>query len=354
MSRERTFFFLLGVAFGGATTALALKTARDDAQSLTDRAETSSQAKLQTRSDGDEAGTATDLSQQIGDHRRSAVGEDELLLYGTISVHPKLAELAPSGGSMHLRIVCLNLLRPCMFKKLTRVEFPFQYEFRVKDRVSDWGLEEIRGNRFYVEAFYAPPGQWLRADRANQLGGEAWGTPGKPFPLKVGDRADIVIAYFWTPDLYQGRLVHRETAFVEGWIYATERLLPRLTPRNRLLVLMVRAPRVPGVEDPEPTILAAKRYMNIDPKRLLAYHIEEEDLLVPVEPDVRAYYIARLESFTPEGKIWSVVSGGRASPRVAIGIPATNLKIALHVEKDMLAGIHFNPDLIRESEPTYD
>lgn len=286
----------------------------------------------------------------------SATG-NELLLHGMVTVHPDLRAFAPAGGSLHIRIVDLGLRRPCMFVKLEKIAFPVRYEFRARDAVSNIGLEAVRRDNFYVEAFYAPPGAKLHVNRDRQVGGEAWGRMGKPSSLRVGDRADITLSSFWTPELFSGGLTRQKGAVFEGWVYPIEALRPRVSSHNRLTVVMIKAPVVPGRPDEHPTVLAAKVYRDVDPARPLAVHINKEDFRVhPIDKNWRAYYLARLENFAPNRTITSYLWGGRASPKVVIGVKVRGLKIALVEElgRDPLVSLGLDMTTIHVSDATYD
>lgn len=289
--------------------------------------------------------------------RRAAEGPGALLLHGTVTVAPELAAAAPSGGSLHIRIVSLDLRRPCMFDKVSDARFPFHYEFHEADAVSDVGLGQVRDGNFFVEAFYSPPGKGLYVDREAQLGGEAWGTPGKPAPLRPGAQADIVLSSFWTPEVLNGKLTRRDQAVFEGWIYPRPALARKLGPHNRLTFLMIKAPQVAGVQDAHPTVLAAKLYEDVDPARPLACHVLEEDFLVhPFDPDWRAYYVIRLEVLDPGGKPVTYLRGGRASPSVTIGVHVKGLKLVFVEEStgDPFQSLGVDLGGLRPSVPTYE
>jgi hypothetical protein len=258
---------------------------------------------------------------------------------------------------MHLRIVCLDLRRPCMFQRIDDVRFPLEYVFESKHAVSETGLEAVRNGDFYLELFYAPPGEAIYGERENQIGAEAWGGPGKPVPLRSGARADLVISSFWTPALYKGRLVHRAGAYLEGWIYATPELSAKITPRNRLTFLMITEQQTPGAPRGGPRVLAAKVYEDIDPERPVGYHLGEEDFLVhPIDETWNVYYRVHLECFGADGKVAFYLDGGRASPHVLVGIRDAGFKVVLHKERntDSFAGLPIDPSELRVSETTYE
>jgi len=299
-----------------------------------------------------------------GDRRREAADEGSdagatggPLVHGTITVDPGLEAYARPGGSMHLRVVCLELRRPCMFQKIDNVQFPFHYRFDDRHAVSDTGLRSVRNGDFYVELFYAPPGEQLYGERENQIGGEAWGSPGKPAPLRAGAQADLEISAFWTPALYKGRLVHRPGAYLEGWIYPTPELKDQITPRNRLTFLMITERGAPGAKNGQPVVLAAKVFENIDPERPVGYHLGEEDFLVhPIDETWNVYYRAHLTCFGPDGKVAYYLDGGRASPQVLVGIRDAGFKIVLHRQRDSdgFASLPIDLGKLRVSETTYE
>ena len=304
-------------------------------------------------------GAAFVAGRWVRDHAAgaAATGRGALLLHGTVSVAPELAGDAPPGGSLHIRIVTLDLRRPCMFDKITDARFPLEYAFHEADAVSDVGLGAVRDGNFYVEAFYSPPGENLYIDRGGQLGGEAWGAPGKPAPLHPGARANIVLSSYWTPAVLSGKLTHREGAVFEGWIYPRPALEKKAGLHNRLTFLMLKGPDAPVLRDPHPTILAAKVFDDVDPSRPLACHVGEEDFLVrPVDDDWTAYYEIRLENLGPNGEAVSYLWGGRASAKVTIGIHVKGLKLVLVEERsrDPFAAFALDLGKIRRSAPTYE
>lgn len=265
---------------------------------------------------------------------------DRVLVHGTITVHPEFERHVKPGGSIHLRFMDLSLRRPLTFKILTDVRFPLRYEIRRRDIVSPVGLAEMERSEFYAEAFYSPPGQGLYADRPNAVGGEAWGRAGKPWPLKVGERADIVLAFFWTPQLYAGRLKTRKDALTEGWLDVHEPLRARITPKNRLTILIFQLPE--GHDSDRRRVLAAKAYENVPAGRLpVSFHFFPADFRVqPIDRDWRGFFVARLDCFDESGKRVAALQGGRASEKVGITVFPRHFRIVI------------NQDLIRAPKRT--
>lgn len=245
---------------------------------------------------------------------------DRVISHGAITVHPKFERFAKPGGTLHLRLMDLSIRRPLTFKVFEDVRFPLAYRITRRDAVSPVSWRESSKSEFYAEAFYAPPGRTLHdEERANAIGGEAWGPTGKPWPLRMGQRADIVLASFWTPALYAGRLAKRQGALMEGWLDVTRELRGKLTPRNRLTVLVLEQP--PSLEAArKPRVLAAKAYEDVRADRLpVSFHFFPEDFRVrPIDPYWRAYFLARLDCFDPPGTLVAVLQGGRASQKVGI------------------------------------
>lgn len=342
---------LVAVAFGAGLYAPGADAPADDAAAP--RARKGAREKAPKRRD-----RKADRRRDPAAEEPAAVpGETEVLVRGTITIDPDLAAHAPPGGAMHLRVVCLELRRPCMFQKLENVAFPFTYAFTARNAVSETGLRAVRTGDFYVELFYAPPGEPLYGNRELQIGGEAWAPPGKPVPLRAGATADVVIGGFWTPSLYKGTLTHLPTAYLEGWIYPTPQLKAKITPKNRLTFLMVTDRKAPGAAEATPVVLAAKVYANIDPERPVGYHLGAEDFLVhPIDEEWNVYYRTRLECFEPDGRLAYYLDGGRASPQVMVGIRDAGFKIVLHRLRDVdsFANLHFDVARVPVSETTYE
>lgn len=255
---------------------------------------------------------------------------DRVLIHGTITVHSEFERFVKPGGSIHLRFMDLSLRRPLTFKILTGVKFPLTYEIRRRDIVSPVGLAEMERSEFYAEAFYAPPGQELYDDRPNAVGGEAWGRAGKPWPLRVGERADIVLAFFWTPQLYAGRLTKRKGALTEGWVDVHQPLRERITPKNRLTILIFQQPD--GHDTERRRVLAAKTYENVPAERLpVAFHLVPDDFQVrPIDPAWRGFFLARLDCFDETGKRVAALQGGRASEKVGITVFPRHFRIVIN------------------------
>lgn len=288
----------------------------------------------------------------------SAPGNAEILLEGSIDVHPALKERVHPGGSLHLRAVSLDVRRPVMFKKLRSVQFPSPYTLTVDDSVSTGGLGEMRTHSVYVEVFYVPAGQPLYGGRENAIRGEAWGALGRPHPLVLGERADVVLDSVWTPELFRGKLTHKADALIEGWLLVDRQIRGLVKPRNTLTIAVIKEPRVRGVADTPPIVLAAKLYENIDPDTPLAFHFEPSDFRVrPIASDWWGYFVAFLESFDERGERISVVAGHRASPQVTIGIfVEAGFKIVLVTPRtrDPTGELGFDVRLIRPSPVTYE
>lgn len=259
---------------------------------------------------------------------------NRLLLHGTLTVHPEFHRLVPPGGSLHLRVVDLRLRRPITFKRYLKVQFPLKYEFRAQDMVSAIRVDELDTAEFYLEALYAPPGKSLYRDRGNQIGGEAWGRMGKPYPLQAGQKADLVLASLWTPQLYSGSLSYRPGALLEGWLDLLPTMRGKVARRNRLTLTIIEGPTQAAPLTNRPLVLAAKAYINIVPQRFpIAFHFFEEDFLVrPINPDWKGFFVARLDSFDAKGRVVSKLLGGRASEKISIGIFVQGLRIVVHDE----------------------
>ncbi len=258
----------------------------------------------------------------------AAPDPDPIVLRGRLTVHPEFERFVKPGGSLHLRLMSLRLRRPHTFKVYRDVRFPLDYEIRVSELVSHRSIDRLKQNDFYLEAFYAGAGKDLYKGRDGQVGGEAWGRAGKPYPLEFGAQADLVLASFWTQALVSGSLTTPKGTLAGGWLDVVSELRDRVKPRNRLTVAILQ----PG--DPKPAfakVLAAKRYENVPVDRLpVAFHLFDQDYRVrPIDKSWNGLYFARLESFDERGALLSSLDGLRASDQVQISAFISDLRIVL-------------------------
>ncbi|MBI4349142.1 MAG: hypothetical protein HY553_20055 [Elusimicrobia bacterium] len=268
---------------------------------------------------------------------------DRVLVHGTVTVHPEFERFVKPGGTMHLRVMNLGLRRPNTFKLYQNVRFPLAYEIRVRDLVSPLGRREMDTSDFYVEAFYAQPGKAAYEAREHQVGGEAWGKAGKPFPVRAGERADLVLASFWTKRLLAGDLKTPPESLSNGWIEVAPALRSELTKRNRLTLVLFRPSETTGRPH---QVLAAKAWENIDPDRLpVAFHLTESDYRErPVKPHWQAFYVVRLDCYDERGRR-VILQGARASEKVTITAFPRHFRIILTrvVPEGLMHRVHVDP-----------
>src|SRR5262245_40522251 len=121
--------------------------------------------------------------------------KNEVILRGEITVHSRMRKDVPPGGKLHLRLVDIGRLgRPFLFRLFTDVKFPFQYEIKTADFVTETGLKTLLDRRYYVEALYYDfPVNGRVLKRWEGAFGQGWGAPGRPFPLAFGQTRNIEI-----------------------------------------------------------------------------------------------------------------------------------------------------------------
>ncbi len=276
--------------------------------------------------------------------------DDPILVRGTIRPSPSL-DVRP-GGFVHIRLISLDLGRPFAFRRIEKVQFPLTFELRARDQFYPRALERATIHRFYVDVTYNPPG--LDAEyglfrwESPAVAGEAWSELGVPHALSLGDTLDVVLDRYWTTSLLKGDLAKDPAARAEGWIYVLPALRAKVSPRNRL-VLVLRAPSKTGVD----RVVAVKVYRDVDPSRPLAYHLTDDDFRIPVRRDLRVYYSVWLESVAPDGTRVTY-AGGRADRDTPISPEGHDLRVPV-TEAATVSPEAAVPDLARVplSRPTY-
>src|SRR5262249_39682650 len=116
----------------------------------------------------------------------------DVLVHGRVTVHPKLASFGPPGGALEVRVMDLRRHGPAIVRRYEAVQFPLDYTIRRADAATPDALDAVPRNDFYVDLVYEPPPGG--AVPARRLGGEAWGTAGKPVSVRAGAQADVVLA----------------------------------------------------------------------------------------------------------------------------------------------------------------
>lgn len=274
----------------------------------------------------------------------------DVLVHGQVTVHPKLTTFAPPGGTMEIRVMDLRRRRPALVRRYEGVQFPLAYEFRRGDAATPAALDALRRNDFYVDVGYVPPAS--AGEKPRRIGGEAWGTAGKPVSIRAGATADVALAAFARPALYEGQLAHAPDALLEGWVMLAEHLRKKATSRNRLVVLAVQQ----SAGGPR-TVLAGRAYEDVDPRRPLAFHLAEGDFVTrPVDPAVRVQYEARLDVLTPDGLIVRRLHGTAGPAPASVPLHDAGARIALDevVTADPFAALGFDASKLRAGAPTYE
>jgi len=221
--------------------------------------------------------------------------------------------------------------RPFLFRRFEDAHFPLSFVIRAREQFYPKGLEAAREGRHFVEAFYNPPGVsspygTFAMDPA-PLTGEAWGARGKPAPLALGERADVVLAGWRVQGVERGLLTPVPRALMEGWILVPHALRSEVPPDNRVTLAVIAPPDAPGGM---PRLLAAKVFENMDPEAPIAFHVLPEDLRDgALDGNARAYFVVRVECFGDDGAVVRYLEGGRASPETPIAPFVDDLQVAV-------------------------
>ena len=244
----------------------------------------------------------------------------DTIVFGTINLHPNIQ--VPSGGELHLRLVNISsIYRPFIFKRLYNVRFPFKYEIKTSDFVGGIGPLALF-EPFYLEAFYYRylPGKVPRYDdfSSNQVvGGEAWGNPGRPYPLSFGQVRNFQLNFWWTPEMFGSRFspsVKPSPSLMSGWLY-----LSNLLKKN-----------LEDVKAIEGNVIICDKNLQL----VKSIPFKMTDLSKPIEwhtnlPTTITGFITVTGTAKKSNGETVHLRGGRASPKVVIDLPAANLKIVL-------------------------
>jgi hypothetical protein len=178
---------------------------------------------------------------------------------GEIDVHPSLAERAPAGGDLRLRLIRLSDGHVMWTRRTSDVKLPLSYE------VPRAELGRAADAEMFLEVTYrAPAGQGGTVVR-----GEAWGGFGKPSPIEPGQRVDVSLGQL--ADTAGAPPVHAREVDVD--------------PDNPVLV--------EGVIRPHPDLPIAPggfihlRLMSLELGRPFAF-LRVEDVQFPLEFSIRA------------------------------------------------------------------
>lgn len=244
----------------------------------------------------------------------------DTIVSGTINLHPNIK--VPSGGELHLRLVNVSsIYRPFIFKRLYNVHFPYKYEIKTSDFVGGIGPQALF-EPYYLEAFYYRylPNKTPRYDdfSSNQVvGGEAWGNPGRPYPLSFGQVRDFQLNFWWTPELFGSRFtapVKASASLTSGWLYLSNLLKKKLDN-----VEMIEGHIY--ICDKNLKLKKSAPFKITDLNGPIEWHM---DLPSPVTGFISVVGTAKNKA----GQIFHL-RGGRASPKVVITVPATSLKIVI-------------------------
>lgn len=242
------------------------------------------------------------------------------IVSGTISLHPNIQ--VPAGGELHLRLVNFSsIYRPFIFKRFYKVQFPFKFEIKTSDFVGNIGLPALF-EPYYLEAFYYRylPNRTPRYDdfSSNQVvGGEAWGNPGRPYPLSFGQVRNFQLNFWWTPELFGSKFSSSKKpspSVMSGWLYLSSLLKRKLNDIHQI----------------EGNIHICDKEL----KLVKSVPFKIADLNAPIEwntelsSNIKGFISVIGEAKNKKGEMLYFY-GTRANARVAVSLPVSNLKVAL-------------------------
>nr|BDT26919.1 hypothetical protein BHI3_03850 [Bacteriovorax sp. HI3] len=242
----------------------------------------------------------------------------DTIVSGTINLHPNIK--LPPGGELHLRLVNISsIYRPFIFKRLYNVQFPYKYQITTSDFVGGIGPQALF-EPYYLEAFYYR----YRADKTPRyddsegvVGGEAWGNPGRPYPLSFGQNRDFQLNFWWTPELFGSRFspsIKSSPSLTSGWLYLSNVLKKKLDNVKQIEGSIY-------VCDKKLQLVKSTSFKIADLNKPIEWHID-------LPNTVTGFISVTATAKTPDGKT-VYLRGGRASPKVVINLPAVSLKIVL-------------------------
>lgn len=244
----------------------------------------------------------------------------DTIVSGTITLHPKIK--VPTGGELHLRLVNFSsIYRPFIFKRFYNVQFPYKFEIKTSDFVGNIGLPALF-EPYYLEAFYYRylPNRTPRYDDFSSnlvVGGEAWGNPGRPYPLSFGQARDFQLNFWWTPEMFGSKFeaqIKLSSSIMSGWLY-----LSALLKKN-----------LQDVKEIEGSIYICDKSL----KMVKSVPFKIADLNSPIEwhtdlPSPVTGFVSVIGSAKKTNNEVIYLYGTRANARVSVSLPVSNLKIAL-------------------------
>ncbi|AUN96887.1 hypothetical protein DOM21_17325 [Bacteriovorax stolpii] len=244
----------------------------------------------------------------------------ESIISGTITLHPNIK--VPPGGELHLRLVNFSsIYRPFIFKRFYKVQFPYKFEIKTSDFVGNIGLPALF-EPYYLEAFYYRylPNRTPRYDDFSSnlvAGGEAWGDPGRPYPLSFGQVRNFQLNFWWTPELFGSKYsapIKDSPGLMSGWLYLSALLRKDLKDVKQVEGNIY-------ICDKNLKLIKSAPFKISDLSAPLEWHTE---LATPITGFISVIGEAKKE------KGESVyLYGTRANARVSVSLPVSNLKIAL-------------------------
>jgi len=247
------------------------------------------------------------------------IQRNRILAKGIITVHKEFKRFVKPGGMLHIRIVDPSLKRAIVFKLYHKVKFPLQYKITGANILTPSRFDAVFNTEFYVDAFYRQ-----RDEEATHCpGGEAWGKAGKLYLLKPGDTANVLINFFWTPELLKGTLKKPKNAISSMWVDVKDDLKDLVTKKNKLTILIKTTD-----QDNQEIILAKKELKNIKVDDLpIPVHFYRGDFFkLPHSLNTKGFF----EGFLELADQKKYIIGGRASKWIQIDVCSKGLRLILH------------------------
>lgn len=244
----------------------------------------------------------------------------DTIITGTINSHPNIK--VPTGGELHLRLVNISsIYRPFIFKRFYNVKFPFKYEIKTSDFVGNIGLFGLF-EPYYMEVFYYRylPNKTPRYDdfSANQVaGGEAWGDPGRPYPLSFGQVRNFQLNSWWTPEMFGSKFstaVKKSSLLMSGWLYPSYLLKSKLEDTQQIEGNIY-------VCDKKLQMVKSVPFKITDLNKPIEWHAE-------LASNISGFISVIATTKNQKGEL-IYLYGTRANARVSVSLPVSNLKVAL-------------------------
>jgi hypothetical protein len=127
--------------------------------------------------------------------RNKARRPESSAVRGTVDLHPQLRGWAKSSrGALEVRLVDVDDKRAIASKTIRAVELPARFAFSsTTGELTPAAIAALERRSFFVSA------RWMPEDRGRTpprvFGGERWGRIGKPFPMSLGDPADVTLSF---------------------------------------------------------------------------------------------------------------------------------------------------------------